>query len=127
MSQQEYQAIFPKQEHTMAAYDAIIIGAGQAGPPLARHMAGSGMQIGVVERGRFDGTCVNTASHRRKPWSPVRMPRTWPAVAPETVTSLSLRWRLSMVETVLIPASGETRLQGRLCWITGYGGYRLSR
>jgi pyruvate/2-oxoglutarate dehydrogenase complex dihydrolipoamide dehydrogenase (E3) component len=44
----------------MTAYDAIIIGTGQAGPALARRMAGLGMQVAVVERGRFGGTCVNT-------------------------------------------------------------------
>jgi pyruvate/2-oxoglutarate dehydrogenase complex dihydrolipoamide dehydrogenase (E3) component len=44
----------------MTAYDAIIIGTGQAGPALARHIAGLGMQVAVVERGRFGGTCVNT-------------------------------------------------------------------
>ena len=44
----------------MAAYDAIIIGTGQAGPPLARRIAGLGMKVAVVERGRFGGTCVNT-------------------------------------------------------------------
>lgn len=44
----------------MADYDAIIIGTGQAGPALARRIAGAGMQVAVVERGRFGGTCVNT-------------------------------------------------------------------
>ena len=44
----------------MTAYDAIIIGTGQAGPALARRMAGSGMKVAIVERGRFGGTCVNT-------------------------------------------------------------------
>ena len=44
----------------MAAYDAIVIGTGQAGPPLARHMAGLGMHVAVIERGRFGGTCINT-------------------------------------------------------------------
>ena len=44
----------------MTAYDAIIIGTGQAGPPLARRLAGSGMKIAIIERGRFGGTCVNT-------------------------------------------------------------------
>src|SRR3984957_14948001 len=44
----------------MTAYDAIIIGTGQAGPALARRIAGLGMQVAVVERGRFGGTCVNT-------------------------------------------------------------------
>ena len=44
----------------MTAFDAIIIGTGQAGPALARRMAGSGMRVAIVERGRFGGTCVNT-------------------------------------------------------------------
>ncbi len=43
----------------MNRYDAIIIGAGQAGPPLAERLANSGMQVAVIERGRFGGTCVN--------------------------------------------------------------------
>ena len=44
----------------MTAYDAIIIGTGQAGPPLARRMVGEGMRVAIVERGRFGGTCINT-------------------------------------------------------------------
>jgi len=44
----------------MTEYDAIIIGTGQAGPGLARRLAGSGMRVAVIERGRFGGTCVNT-------------------------------------------------------------------
>jgi pyruvate/2-oxoglutarate dehydrogenase complex dihydrolipoamide dehydrogenase (E3) component len=42
------------------AYDAIIIGAGQAGPPLARRLAAAGMSVAVIERSAFGGTCVNT-------------------------------------------------------------------
>ena len=41
-------------------YDAIIVGTGQAGPALAGRLAGSGMKVAIVERGRFGGTCVNT-------------------------------------------------------------------
>jgi pyruvate/2-oxoglutarate dehydrogenase complex dihydrolipoamide dehydrogenase (E3) component len=41
-------------------YDAIIIGTGQAGPPLARRLASAGMTVAVIERGAFGGTCVNT-------------------------------------------------------------------
>ena len=44
----------------MTEYDAIIIGTGQSGPPLARRMAGMGMKVAIIERGRFGGTCVNT-------------------------------------------------------------------
>jgi len=44
----------------MTTYDAIIIGTGQAGPALARRLAGAGQKVAVIERGRFGGTCVNT-------------------------------------------------------------------
>ena len=42
------------------SYDAIIIGTGQAGPSLAGRLAGAGMKVAIVERGKFGGTCVNT-------------------------------------------------------------------
>jgi len=41
-------------------YDAIIIGTGQAGPPLAVRLAEAGMKVAIIERGLFGGTCVNT-------------------------------------------------------------------
>ena len=41
-------------------YDAIIIGSGQAGVPLAGALAGRGWQVALVERGDIGGTCVNT-------------------------------------------------------------------
>jgi pyruvate/2-oxoglutarate dehydrogenase complex dihydrolipoamide dehydrogenase (E3) component len=44
----------------MAAYDAIIIGTGQAGPSLAFRLAGAGMKVAVIERHLVGGTCVNT-------------------------------------------------------------------
>jgi pyruvate/2-oxoglutarate dehydrogenase complex dihydrolipoamide dehydrogenase (E3) component len=61
----------------MTAFDAIIIGAGQAGPSLAGRLTGAGMTVAFVERHLFGGTCVNTgcmptktpgpeASHRHR-------------------------------------------------------------
>ncbi|MFZ1104816.1 MAG: FAD-containing oxidoreductase [Hyphomicrobiaceae bacterium] len=44
----------------MVTYDAIIIGTGQAGPPLARRLVAAGWQVAIVERKLFGGTCVNT-------------------------------------------------------------------
>jgi len=44
----------------MNTYDAIVIGTGQAGPSLASRLAASGMQVAVIERKLFGGTCVNT-------------------------------------------------------------------
>jgi pyruvate/2-oxoglutarate dehydrogenase complex dihydrolipoamide dehydrogenase (E3) component len=41
-------------------FDAIIIGAGQAGPSLAGRLTGAGMKVALVERALFGGTCVNT-------------------------------------------------------------------
>src|SRR5262249_53236195 len=41
-------------------YDAIIIGAGQAGPPLAKRLSAAGKSVAVIERHLFGGTCVNT-------------------------------------------------------------------
>jgi pyruvate/2-oxoglutarate dehydrogenase complex dihydrolipoamide dehydrogenase (E3) component len=44
----------------MTEYDAIIIGAGQAGPSLAGRLTAAGMQVAMIERKLFGGTCVNT-------------------------------------------------------------------
>ncbi len=44
----------------MTAFDAIVIGAGQAGPSLAGRLTGAGMKVALVERALFGGTCVNT-------------------------------------------------------------------
>ncbi|WAC71758.1 FAD-containing oxidoreductase [Roseateles sp. SL47] len=41
-------------------FDAIVIGAGQAGPPLAERMSQAGWRVAVIERSRVGGTCVNT-------------------------------------------------------------------
>src|SRR5919108_2537850 len=40
-------------------YDAIIIGSGQAGTPLASTLAGAGWTTALVEREHVGGTCVN--------------------------------------------------------------------
>jgi len=42
-----------------AAFDAVIIGTGQAGPPLAGRLAAAGWKVAIVERKKFGGTCVN--------------------------------------------------------------------
>lgn len=43
-----------------AEFDAVIVGAGQAGPPLAGRLTAAGQRVAVVERKLFGGTCVNT-------------------------------------------------------------------
>src|ERR1700755_2790407 len=41
-------------------FDAIIIGAGQAGPSLAGKLTQAGRKVAMIERKLFGGTCVNT-------------------------------------------------------------------
>jgi pyruvate/2-oxoglutarate dehydrogenase complex dihydrolipoamide dehydrogenase (E3) component len=41
-------------------FDAIVIGAGQAGPSLAARLAAAGMTVAIAERHLVGGTCVNT-------------------------------------------------------------------
>lgn len=42
-----------------AHYDAIIVGSGQSGTPLASAFAAAGRKTAIVERGAIGGTCVN--------------------------------------------------------------------
>jgi pyruvate/2-oxoglutarate dehydrogenase complex dihydrolipoamide dehydrogenase (E3) component len=44
---------------TATSYDALVIGAGQAGGPLAGALAKSGRRTALVERTHVGGTCVN--------------------------------------------------------------------
>lgn len=50
-----------QEEVDMAAqhYDALVIGAGQAGVPLARALAQSGRKTALIEREHVGGTCIN--------------------------------------------------------------------
>ncbi|MCV7099898.1 FAD-containing oxidoreductase [Mycobacterium palustre] len=41
-------------------FDAIIVGAGQAGPPLAGRLTDAGQRVAIIERKLVGGTCVNT-------------------------------------------------------------------
>jgi pyruvate/2-oxoglutarate dehydrogenase complex dihydrolipoamide dehydrogenase (E3) component len=45
---------------TRTHFDAIIVGAGQAGPSLAGRLAAGGRKVAIIERKLFGGTCVNT-------------------------------------------------------------------
>ncbi len=45
---------------TLSTFDAIVLGSGQAGAPLAVRLAESGLKTAFVERGELGGTCVNS-------------------------------------------------------------------
>lgn len=76
--------------------DAVIIGTGQAGKPLAGDLADAGLDTAIVERDRVGGTCVVRgctptktmvasarwptwlAERRTTGWRPAECPWTWP-------------------------------------------------
>jgi len=43
----------------MKIYDAIIIGSGQGGTPLAKKLAKAGWKTALIEKAYAGGTCVN--------------------------------------------------------------------
>src|SRR6266581_5127536 len=43
----------------MIEYDAIVIGAGQAGGPLSTELARTGWKTALIEREHVGGTCIN--------------------------------------------------------------------
>jgi pyruvate/2-oxoglutarate dehydrogenase complex dihydrolipoamide dehydrogenase (E3) component len=50
------------EEHNMTkmdSYDAVVIGAGQGGTPLATSLANSGWKTALVEKAHVGGTCIN--------------------------------------------------------------------
>ena len=42
----------------MESFDALVIGTGQAGKPLARALGAAGLRTAIVEKGRVGGTCI---------------------------------------------------------------------
>src|SRR6266571_2092650 len=53
-------SVHHKGEPVMKTFDAIVIGAGQAGPSLTGRLTAAGMTVAMIERHLFGGTCVNT-------------------------------------------------------------------
>ncbi|HSU34784.1 MAG TPA: mercuric reductase [Propionibacteriaceae bacterium] len=53
----------------MTAYDAIVIGAGQAGPGVAASLVADGKRVALIEMERAGGTCLN---HGCKPTKALR-------------------------------------------------------
>lgn len=49
-------------------YDAIIIGAGQAGVPLAKKLAKAGKKVALIEKRWVGGVCVNDGCTPTKTW-----------------------------------------------------------
>ncbi len=93
-------------------FDAIVIGAGQAGPPLAARLAGAGKRVAIIERKHMGGTCVNNGCMPTKTmvasayaaWLAREAHRFGVGTGPVTVDMLKVRERK---ETVVQTARGN--------------------
>lgn len=47
-------------------HDAIVVGAGQAGPGVASYLSAKGKRVALVERSEIGGTCLNTGCRPTK-------------------------------------------------------------
>ena len=43
----------------MKTYDAVVIGSGQGGLPLAQKLADTGWNVALIEKGQLGGSCIN--------------------------------------------------------------------
>src|SRR5437879_11979283 len=50
----------PFRRSVRMKYDAIIIGSGQAGNPLAYRLADLGWSVALIEKKHLGGTCIHT-------------------------------------------------------------------
>ena len=68
-------------------YDAIVIGSGQGGNPLASALAEAGRKTALIEREHVGGTCINEGCTPTKTMvASARWP-TWPAAPPTTAST----------------------------------------
>ena len=110
-----------------AHFDAIIVGAGQAGPPLAGRLTAAGQRVAIVERKLIGGTCVNTAASRPRHWWPARTPRNWPVAARNTVLGpdrSAWTWRKSRRAKTSIMLADRKGVED---WLEGMDGCTVFR
>ncbi|MFC6100198.1 mercuric reductase [Olivibacter domesticus] len=50
-------------------YDAIVVGSGQAGVPLAKKLANAGKKVILIEKRLIGGTCINDGCTPTKTWA----------------------------------------------------------
>ena len=107
--------------------DAIIIGAGQAGPPLAGRLTGAGLSVAVIERHLIGGTCVNTGCIPTKTLvASARTAHVARRAADFGVTTGPVGVDMAAVKARKDAVSGESR-SGVASWLDGMEGCTVIR
>lgn len=78
----------------MNTYDAIIIGAGQAGSPLAFKLADKGYKVALIEKNKVGGTCVNDGCTPTKAY----------------VASARRMWEINHAENLGVELKGSSKI-----------------
>ena len=108
-------------------FDAIIIGAGQAGPPLAGRLTGAGLSVAVIERHLIGGTCVNTGCIPTKTLvASARTAHVARRAADFGVTTGPVGVDMAAVKARKDAVSGESR-SGVASWLDGMEGCTVIR
>ena len=108
-------------------FDAIIIGAGQAGPPLAGRLTGTGLTVAVIERHLIGGTCVNTGCIPTKTLvASARTAHVARRAADFGVTTGPVGVDMAAVKARKDAVSGESR-SGVASWLDGMEGCTVIR
>ena len=112
----------------MKTYDAIVIGTGQSGPPLANRMSKEGLRVAVVERDRIGGSCVNVGCIPTKTLvASARAAHVARRAADYgVVLEGPVRVDMQQVHARMERVSGESN-QGVTSWIEGMDGVDLFR
>ena len=114
-------------------FDAIIVGAGQAGPPLAGRLTAAGQTVAVIERKQSAAPASTPGASRPRRWSPARTRRTSPAAVPITASAAarspstwqrSRRARTGSCSTTVTASSRGWRAWTGCTLIRGHAAFR---
>ena len=109
------------------SFDALIIGTGQAGPPLAGRLTEAGLSVAVIERHLIGGTCVNTGCVPTKTLvASARTAHVARRAADYGVTTGPVGVDMAAVKARKDAVSGESR-SGVESWLDGMGGCTVIR
>jgi pyruvate/2-oxoglutarate dehydrogenase complex dihydrolipoamide dehydrogenase (E3) component len=109
------------------SFDALSIGAGQAGPPLAGRLTEAGLSVAVIERHLSGGTCVNTGCIPTKTLvASARTAHVARRAADYGVTTGPVGVDMAAVKARKDAVSGESR-SGVESWLDGMEGCTVIR
>ena len=109
-------------------YDAIVIGTGQSGPPLAGRMNQEGLRVAVIERKLMGGTCVNVGCTPTKTLVGSARAAYYARRALEfgVVIEGAVRVDMKMVKARMDQVSGDSN-RGVTAWVEGMENVKLYR